>query len=381
MQVKNLVLIVFLVILNFGCSILQPRSRELVLRKDWVRQTWARPYNSYRLSHQMTPVSYQDMIIQGNAIDGITAYNRKKGHLIWRLPIENGVASGAQEFDGKLYFGGSDGQFYCVDALSGRMIWTFPTRVENLAEPLVADGAVYFLSGNDTLYALDATTGKQKWVYVRNNSTDLSIRGGSRPVLLAGILYVGFADGYLVALHSRDGTISWERQVNVNNRFKDVDSTPVIDGANIFVSGFDNALYSLTRQAGQIQWRLDGGSSFPATVDSERLYYSTSTGSVRAVKKDTGVILWELPIKKGIATRPIRFKEYLIFGESDGALRVVQAVDGKDVISFLPGLGVNSTPFADVDSNHIFFMSNQGNLYSMILQWERIESLSQLRVQ
>ncbi len=363
-----------------GCSMLQPRSRELVLRKDWVRQTWEGNYMSYRLSHQSSPIAYQDMIIQGNAIDGVTAYNRKRGNLLWRMNVQNGVASGLQEANGRLYFGGSDGQFYCIDALTGKLNWSFPTRVENLSEPLVTEGVVYFLSGNDTLYALNADTGKQNWVYVRNNASELSIRGGSRPVLQQGSLYIGFADGYLVALHARDGTIAWERQLNTNIRFKDVDSTPVIDGNSIFVSGFDNALYSLTKQTGQIQWRLEGGSSYPATLDSDRLYYATSTGQVRAVNKQSGNMIWEVPVKKGIATRPVRFKEYLVFGETAGDLRVVQPNDGKDVISYTPRLGVNSAALPYVETNHIYFMSNHGNLYSMILQWERPEALTKLRV-
>ncbi len=364
-----------------GCTLLQPRQRELVLRKDWVRQTWTGNYNAYRLSHQMSPISYKDMVIQGNAIDGISAYNRKTGNLLWRLPIRNGVSSGAQEFNGNIYFGGSDGQFYCAEALNGKLVWTFPTRVENLAEPLVADGTVYFLSGNDTLYALDAKTGKQKWVYVRNNASELSVRGGTRPVLFQDTLYVGFADGYLVAFHSRDGTIAWERQINTNNRFKDIDSTPVIEGSNLYVSGFDNALYALTRSTGQTQWRLDGGASFPVTLDADRLYYSTSSGQVRAVKKDSGTVLWEIPLKGGIATRPVRYKEYLVYGESDGALKVVQSSDGASVADFSPRLGVNSAPLLDPENNRIFFVSNQGNLYSLIFQWERAESFSKLRVQ
>jgi outer membrane protein assembly factor BamB len=362
-----------------GCSIFDKRPRELVLRKDWVRQTWQGNYNSYRLAHLMSPIVYKDMVIQGNAIDGVTAYHRKLGHVFWRFPTKNGIASGAQESDGKLYFGASDGQFYCLDIMSGRLNWSFPTRVENLAQPLVADKVVYFLSGNDTLYALDANTGKQKWVYVRTSSSDLSIRGGSRPVLVADTLYVGFADGYLVALHARDGTIAWERQINTNNRFKDVDSTPVIDGNNIYVSGFDNALYSLTRQTGQTQWRLDGGSSFPVTVDGATIYYSTSEGKIRAVKKETGTITWETAVKSGIATQPIRFKDYLVYGETDGALRVTNPSDGKSVVDFYPRLGVNSTPLADIENNRIYFMSNQGNLYSLLLQWERAESFTKLR--
>jgi hypothetical protein len=94
------------------------------------------------------------------------------------------------------------------------------------------------------------------------------------------------------------------------------------------------------------------------------------------VKKETGNVIWELPIAHGIATRPVRYREYLIFGESDGGLQVVEASSGKAAVSFYPRLGVNSAPLAEPESNHVFFMSNQGNLYSMYLQWERMDSWS-----
>src|SRR4051812_47539701 len=102
MQAK-LISSLFFVLGLSACSMLSPRPRELVLNKDWVRQAWAGPYNLYRLAHLASPILYKDMVVQGNAIDGVSAYHYKTGHLLWRIPIENGVASGIQEYNGKLY--------------------------------------------------------------------------------------------------------------------------------------------------------------------------------------------------------------------------------------------------------------------------------------
>ncbi|MGE3973804.1 MAG: PQQ-binding-like beta-propeller repeat protein [Bdellovibrionales bacterium] len=366
--------------LFIGCSMLQPKPRVLKLDKQWIRSTYDTPYNGYRRAHQMNPVLMDDMVLQGNAIDGLAAFHKTTGRQLWRIDIQNGVASGAQAFDDKLYFGGSDGQFYCVDAYTGRLIWTQPTRMENLSPPLVENGVVYFLSGNDHLFALDAKTGKQKWVYTRTNSTELSVRGGSRPVLVQNTLYIGFSDGYLVAVHIKDGSVAWERQINTNPRFKDIDSTPVIIGNTIYVSGYDNALYALSRADGQVLWRLEEGSSFPVTIAGNRLYQSTSQNTLRAINTTTGQIIWSRGISHGISTQPMLYKEYLIYGESDGSLVIADPTNGNLIKSYQPGQGVSSSPTIDTGTGYIYFISNEGNLHSLKLHWARDDQVPNYRI-
>jgi len=368
--------IIFYGLFLMSCSLLQPRQRVLVLREDWTRQTFKDPYLKYRLSHQMAPIVHGDLVLQGNAIDGFSIYKKNEGNLLWKIPVDNGVSGGAQVYEDKVYFGGSDGQFYCVDLLSGKLIWTFPTRVENLAAPLVDGGTVYFLSGNDTVFALDALNGKQKWVYTRNNTSELSVRGGTKPLIHNNILYLGFADGFFAALHVKDGSVAWERQLNLNPKFRDVDSSPVIDGNMIYVAGYDEALYALNRSDGQVLWRKEDGAADAVTIDGNTLYYASTSGKVLALKKSSGSTLWERPAK-GMATRPKVYKEFLVYGETDGALKVVEKLTGKDVKEFYSGYGVNSAPTIDPNSQRIFFISNQGNLFSLLLRWERQETFGE----
>jgi outer membrane protein assembly factor BamB len=369
-----------LLFLTIGCSLIQPKPRVLTLEKEWIRSTWELPYFGYRRAHQMNPLIVDDMVIQGNAIDGIAAYEKVSGKKIWRMDIQNGVSSGAQAYEDKIYFGGSDGQFYCLEALTGRLVWSAPTRMENLAQPLIESGVVYFLSGNDHLFALDAKTGKQKWVYARQSSTEISIRGGARPAIFQNLIYAGFSDGYLLAIHIKDGTVAWERLINTNTRFRDVDSTPVIVGNKIFISGYDNAIYSLSRTDGQILWRQEDGSSFPVTVEGSRVYQSTSQNKLRALQADTGQVIWSRDITRGIATQPMRYKEYLIYGESDGSMIVADATSGNLVKSYEPGRGVSSSVTVDPVTGRFYFISNEGNLHSLLLHWTRDDATPNYRI-
>src|SRR4051794_33071821 len=86
-----------------GCSLLQPRSRELALERQWAHTTYDTPYVGYRLSHQMSPLIHEDLIFQGNAVDGFSAYRRSTGAQLWKMTIANGSISGADFANDKVY--------------------------------------------------------------------------------------------------------------------------------------------------------------------------------------------------------------------------------------------------------------------------------------
>lgn len=377
---------VTLVFLSFlllaGCSNLglkqdQLNSRELVLERRWALNTAAKQHLGYRHSNQMTPFIHKDLalkkdlVLQGNAIDGIIAVDPDTGTTEWEMRVPNGVSSGVTVAEKRAFFGASDGHFYAVQVWTGDAVWAFPTRVENLAAPLVHKNSVYFLGGNDVVYALDADSGKQKWTYTRTAHSDLSIRGGTRPAVYDKNLYVGFSDGALAALHSDDGSLLWERQLGTSPKFKDIDSSPWVDDKSIYVSSFDNYLYALSRSDGQVQWRLEDGGAFPVTVHESTLYYSTSNGKVKAVNRHSGEILWTKKLKRGIATQPVIFEGYLIYGESDGPLKVVNAKTGDEVTQFETGRGVNAAPAVDSKTGRVYVVSNEGNLFGLAFKWRK----------
>src|SRR3954463_5568824 len=111
-----------LLIFTTGCASMfgsNNERRHLVLEREWVRGTIENTTFAARRAHRMTPISYENLLIVGNAVDGIAGYNRESGALVWRLDIENGVEGGAQVADGRLYFGAGDGQFYAISPDNG----------------------------------------------------------------------------------------------------------------------------------------------------------------------------------------------------------------------------------------------------------------------
>jgi outer membrane protein assembly factor BamB len=360
-----------------GCASLraqfenEPKARQFVLQRDWAQSTLRKEFLGYRRMNRMTPLVLDQMVIQGNAIDGIAAFNRQTGSLIWRLDLTNGVEGGAQVADGKLYFGASDGQFYCVDVMDGRLLWTFPVRAETLAPPTIEKGVVYFQSGASVVYALDAASGKQLWIYNRQATTPLSIRATTRPVIAGDTIYVGFADGFLAAIKKTDGTLLWDRKLGHTGRFKDVDASPVIQGDLIYVDSFDGSLYCLKQSSGEVVWQTDEGGYTPVTISGDRLYYATSTGKIMALDKGSGQTLWSTHLKRGIATQPQLYKGFLVYGESEGSLVVAESSSGRVISQFDPGRGLVSSPAVNESTGEVFFVSNNANLFALHIGLKR----------
>lgn len=383
-------LISALIWVNTGCSSLDKISaanaehRQFQIRKLWVRQTTEKQNMAFRKINRMAPVFYRnkkagETVIQANALDGILAYGRESGRVIWRRPIPNGVEASIALVNETLFVGANDGQFYSLNAETGEVNWTFPTRIENLSEPLVSEGVVYFLSGNNSLYALDASTGKQLWLYTRQDPSSLSIRGGSKPLIRNGTLYVGFSDGSFVALLASTGTVKWEVLLNKNKKFRDMDSDPVLDGDLIYIMGFDQATYCLKASTGEIVWKNDHGGYGRALVHGDFLYLPTTSDEVVSLEKSTGKKVWSYTIAAGIATSPAYFNGTIVFGESQGALIFLDARSGRLIKRFEPGKGVFSPATVDEKKSQVFFISNEANLYGLEAKWAAPPAFSFLR--
>lgn len=374
-------LLLTLVLTSVGCttlnsglekwSFLNNSKREYEVKAAWIRRTTEKDNLGFRKINRMTPVLAGDLVIQGNGLDGIVAYSRDNGQERWRLPIENGAEPSATLIRDRLFVGASDGNFYSIEASTGKVQWTFNTKSENLAAPLLADGIVYFLAGNSVFYALDAATGHQVWLYSRQDTSQFSIRGGSQAALSNGTLYVGFSDGSVVALNAKTGSSLWEVQLNRNKRFRDIDATPVVDNGQIYVAGYDDKLYCISADKGEVVWRIDGGGYSGVTVVGDKLIYPTTNGEVQALNKASGDKLWSYKLKDGIATQVVTYKGVLVFGESQGALRFLDANAGAEVGSFEPGRGILSSPQVDEKAGRVYFISGEANLYAIDAGWIR----------
>ena len=353
----------------FGCAttnrVQSIKQTELKLKSFWVTDTLAKSNPAFRKINRFTPIIYNNHVIAANGYDGLISYNKSTLQVDWRFNIKQGIEAAGLMAGDSLFVGGLDGIFYSIDLDDGKLNWKFDTKTEIVSEPLIYKGIIYFLNGANALFSLDASTGKQFWVYNRQEtSTQMTIRGGSRPIIDNNLIYVGFSDGSLAALNLATGTPQWDVLLNKNNRFKDIDASPVIDDDKIYINSYDDKLYCLSKNNGSILWKSEYGGSTAPIISGDRLIYSTSKSHILSVSKNDGKLFWSVKSILGIATEPILFKGFVVVGESQGSLKFFDLLTGDLRTSFEPGRGVMSKPSIDEGKN-IYFMSNEGNIYGV----------------
>lgn len=359
-----------LILLGSGCSNLgHMGKKQFVIERQWIKATYDEEPIDYRRLNRMKPVVTDKIVVAGNAIDQLYAFSRITGKTLWSRQFRGGVEGGAQNVDDHLFLGTGGGLFYALNLNTGSTEWSYPIQAEVLGEPLVVDKRVYFLSGDNVLHALDAQSGQQIWAYRRIDPSQFSIRGASRPLVVGTLVYSGFSDGSLVALNKENGTVIWEQKLNNDKRFRDVDSTPVLDGNNLYVSSFDGALYCLNKENGNILWKVDEGGYSAVLINGNTVFYGSTTGKMMALDKASGKILWSRKGIKGFATEPNFYRGLLIFGESSGALTILDARTGDFVDHFKTGRGVTSSAFLDEEAGQLYFMSADALLYGIRLGW------------
>lgn len=367
---RNFILCLVLLIVSTGCSTQRLGTNQFVVDKRWVRNSLRKDFLEARRIHRFSPILNENRVIVANSIDGVVAYDRRTAKVQWRIDLQDGVEGGAVLEEDVLYFGSGDGQFYAVNPGNGKTIWTYPLKAEGLARPLVKGGNVFVLAGNNVLHSLDAKSGKLNWIFNRRDASNLSIRGGSQPVLDEDTVYLGLSDGAFVALSRTSGNVKWEVNLNRNNRFKDIDAAPVLDGSFLFVPAYDGSLYCLQKSDGRIVWSVDEGGYDEVLVSGNTLFYSSTTNLLMALDKGSGKVIWKRKLNS-LGTAPVAYKGTIAVGEMSGALKFFDARTGELVSMFEPGRGVTSKLAVDTSKSEVYFMSVDANVYALDARWKR----------
>ena len=192
----------------------------------------------------------------GNRILALTPSNGKK---IWIYTDAGGheFASSPTVVNGVAYVG-SYNAVYALNASTGSKIWTYKTRDIVESPTAVVDGVVYVSSDGAYLYALDASTGAALWI---------SPHGGTRPVVVNGVVYEGSGSCY--ALKASTGIAIWSRHA------KGCHSSAVANGLVYF--GADDGLYALKTSTGAIVWKHPISGTATPIVANGRCMWARAT--------------------------------------------------------------------------------------------------------
>ena len=297
----------------------------------------------------------------------LMAIDAESGRKQWEIKTKLPFTGGPGISDNLLLMGTQDGEVFAFDASTGTQLWSATVTSEVLAAPAETDGIVVVRCIDGRVFGLDADTGQRIWIY--DHSVPLLTLRGNAPLLLrAGVVFVGYDGGQVVALKLDDGTLMWEQSMVTTEgrteleRLSDVDGQLVFIASDLLVSSYKNRLASLAADSGRLLWFKDISSASGVTVDRINLTLSDKDGNVWLLDRRNGAESWKNNqlLRRGL-TRPVIYGSFVVVGDGQGYLHWIKISDGQFAArEKVGGKGFSGPPL--VVGNTLYVMTKKGGL-------------------
>lgn len=361
-----------------GCSPMFPDAGPSGTTKPGLRAAAAIKWHKVLTSYHWMPTKPEEFASAEFSPDGrilwvgsrsrnLWALNVATGRQIWKKRMSGEVLSRPRYVQARktLFLGGGDGCMYALKPLTGKTKWKYCSTGTIFKPPRYKMGVLYFANERSYVYALDAHTGKWRWSYDRELPEGFTIRGHGAPTLAGNRMYVGFSDGFLVSLDARSGDVNWTRDLRAGETdYVDVDSTPVLHKGVLYVTSYAGGVYALTPEGGALRWRFKVKGASAPVIEGDRLYFVAPRRGIHCLDLE-GRQRWRQQMDTGTATRPIVYRNLLIFSSAGGGLYFVNRHTGRFVQRFNPGEGISAPP--TLNGQRLFLLANGGRFFSMVL--------------
>jgi outer membrane protein assembly factor BamB len=164
------------------------------------------------------------------------------------------------------------------------------------------------------------------------------------------------------------GDVLWQTQVTTPHgrseleRLADVDGAVRVEGTDGYAVGYQGRVVMFALDSGQIWWSRDLSSYRGVALDDDQLYVSTSTGTVAALRRRDGTVLWQQEglARRGLST-PAVVGNAVVVGDFDGYLHWLDRDTGKFIAREHPGdTRIAAAPLAA--DGRVFVLDEGGQL-------------------
>jgi len=333
------------------------------LRHRWVTKLKKEKLITLRPFQFTVPAIGENHIYVGAASGYFYALNKKTGHKDWTAKLATAVYAEPVFDDAAVYVADRKGTIYALNKTDGKVLWQFDTGAEISSRPLLTADAIYVTTMTRQLIAIDREGRGRKWLVAQpGQSSQMTIKGSSSPVLYNGNIYVGYSDGTIVCHRTSDGSIVWSKPLtNRAARFTDVDSTPLIVNNVLYVSTLDDKTYALNPANGDMIWVANGGGPNDITPDAGRLYVA-GNGRVVALDINTGKPLWEQDLKEPELSTPALKDGVLVVFSTKDKMYMLDANTGAVKFSRFLGKGTFGRPI--IEDDVLYVLTNSSSLFS-----------------
>ncbi|MFM7201821.1 MAG: PQQ-binding-like beta-propeller repeat protein [Myxococcota bacterium] len=351
--------------------------------------TWA-----FSQGERATPLLVEGQLWVGTSrAKGIRILEPRVGATVRVLPLKGGVEAPMVQdpASGDVLVADNAG-FVSRFRKDGSRVWEFESGGPFTTSPLLAGDKVLVRTTDGDLVALNAESGEQLWSYKRDRKRGegLSIFGSGMPAVVDNRVLAGFDDGAAVALNLGDGTLIWEQTVLADERWVDVDGSPlVLSGDRVIFPAFRGTTVCLRVSSGELLWKSPhGGVAAPLGLASGKVLLTDSDGYVVGLNGENGERLWRWEVPgKVVPVSPVLWRGLVVVGTSSGELFMLDPESGEVRWTLSPEvlfMGFSSPPL--LTEQALYFVSDGGYVYAygasdyrtpeIMLQGEGIDRLA-----
>ncbi|MDF1692867.1 MAG: outer membrane protein assembly factor BamB [Zhongshania sp.] len=359
-----------------------PTSRDPAELTDFQAEKKLKESWSYSLGdgqaeafHRIAPVIDGDEIFIASSNGKVAALNKNTGKKIWKKSHDLRISGGVGVSGTMLFLGTSDGEVVALDRLTGKIIWTTPVNSEVLSAPQSDGEVVVAQTYSGEVHGFSVADGKLLWSYAAQVPR-LTLRGTSTPLIVRGVVMVGFANGRVVAFDIENGAVRWEQRISVPQgsteieRLVDVDGRLLVleDGQTVVATGYQGQVMGIDIGSGRPLWVKETSSYVGAASALGNIYVVDADGSVNALDGNGQGARWtQTVLARRELTEPVAFDGAIGVGDFEGYLHMLAQVDGHLLArTRVDSDGLRAPMIAD--GKLLYVYGNSGELVAYKLQ-------------
>ena len=270
-----------------------------------------------------TTAAYDDGVLVFGDDHGVVTAVDLQGKVRWTFDASYPIVSSPLIAEGKVYVGVSDQNLFCLDVVTGAPVWQYgrqPPRRRGLWRALglcYGEGKVFVGFADGALVALDAALGRVLW---RQEIGGPQLFGdvAAGPSFAGGAVFAAAFGGPAVSLDAASGDPLWRAEVEGASGF-------AVGDATVYLGTADGAVVALGRDDGALRWQraLDGGVAAPPVLAGDALVTAASGGGFYVLDAGDGAVRYHFRPGPGAHAQAAVSAEGMLFHSDGGVLHWV----------------------------------------------------------
>ncbi|MBZ0332776.1 outer membrane protein assembly factor BamB [Marinobacter sp. AL4B] len=284
---------------------------------------------------QLAPLYAGDVIYAASADGEVVSVAAEDGKVVWEKELDERIFAGPGADGRQLYLVTRDAELVALSSEDGSENWRVDLPTEVLASPQSNGSLVVVQTTDGRVISFDTDKGEQIWQYEAQVPV-LTMRTAAAPLVGADIVIASFANGRVIALTAENGQPVWQYQVGQAQgrteleRLVDIGGQPLVLDSAIMVVGYQGKLALIEIRSGQEIWSRSASSYYSPAIGNGNIFLAAANGNVVALRGNDRRELW---VQSDLAwrqvTRPAVTGEYMVVGDYEGYLHILEMSDGR----------------------------------------------------